>query len=42
MSEGKPKKVEYLYLANGRVIRLSNDTTDCNLFELWLAEEQSY
>jgi|ADurb_Oil_01_Slu_FD_contig_31_969130_length_223_multi_5_in_0_out_0_1 hypothetical protein len=30
--------VEYLYLPDGRIIRLSNDTTDKNLFDLWIAE----
>jgi len=38
MLETNNETVEYLYLADGRVIRLSNDTTDYNLFQLWLAE----
>ena len=37
----EPRKVEYLYLADGRVIPLSDDSTDYNLFLLWLAEPQS-
>jgi hypothetical protein len=34
------KPVEYLYLADGRIIRVSDDSTDYNLFQLWLAESQ--
>lgn len=36
----EPEEVEYLYLPDGRVIRLSNDSTDYNLFLLWLASSQ--
>ena len=36
----EPEEVEYLYLPDGRVIRVSNDSTDYNLFLLWLAISQ--
>jgi hypothetical protein len=29
---------EYLYLPDGRIVRYSKDSTDRNLFALWLAE----
>lgn len=32
------KNLEHLYLSDGRIILFSNDTTDYNLFLLWLAE----
>ena len=33
--------VEYLYLPDGRIIKVSNDTTDQNLFDLWIAESMN-
>ena len=33
--------VEYIYLPDGRVIPISNDTTDQNLFEQWIAESMT-
>jgi len=33
--------VEYLYLPDGCIIKVSNDTTDQNLFDLWIAESMN-